>query len=65
MGLPDEQPHFVRRYTGHIIESICARCFVTVASVKREADLERFEREHKCEPARLERFRQVIEARER
>ena len=56
-------PHFVHRYTEFGIDSICTRCFATVSTVTREADLERFERDHKCDPSMLERFERVLEPR--
>lgn len=34
--------------------SFCRRCFMTVASCQWEADLERAERNHKCDPIELE-----------
>lgn len=34
--------------------SFCRRCFMTVASSQWEADLERAERNHKCDPIELE-----------
>ena len=64
MGPEEQQPHFVRRYTEAGIDSICTRCFATVATVKKEADLGRFEREHKCDPMKLERFEYVSEPRD-
>ena len=63
MGL-EALPHFVHRYTESGIDSICTRCYVTVATANREADLERFEREHKCDPMKLERFEYVSEPRD-
>jgi hypothetical protein len=34
--------------------SFCRKCFITVASSQREADLERAERNHECDPIELE-----------
>lgn len=41
---------FSHRYTNDCVESICKQCFFTVARVWRETELERFEREHVCDP---------------
>lgn len=37
-------------------DSICRRCFATVATEMWEILLDRAEREHVCEPEQLERF---------
>jgi hypothetical protein len=37
-------------------DSICRHCFATVATAIWEADLDRAERWHACDPAQLERF---------
>jgi hypothetical protein len=48
-------PLFVRRDKAHrTTASFCRRCFMTVASSQLEADLERAERNHKCDPIELE-----------
>jgi hypothetical protein len=38
------------------IDSICSRCFVTVATGLRTADLRQHELDHKCDPRLLERY---------
>jgi hypothetical protein len=35
------------------VESICTRCFSMVARTWRETDLERFERDHACDPVMI------------
>lgn len=37
-------------------DSICRECFVTVATAKREADLEKPEKMHACDPWTRQRF---------
>jgi len=44
------------------IDSICHRCFLTVGTVAREADLESVERKHACNPE--DRLRSEILAEE-
>jgi hypothetical protein len=43
------------------IDSICRECFATVSTSLWEADLERAEQEHVCDPAELERFQSMRE----
>jgi hypothetical protein len=38
------------------IDSICPRCYATIGTSTWEADLERIESSHVCEPARLSYF---------
>jgi hypothetical protein len=42
-------------------DSICKSCFLTVASAIWDADLESAEREHKCDPFRLECLRKSVQ----
>ena len=52
--LPDG-PLFVHRDNADgTTATFCRRCYMTVASSQREADLERAERYHKCDPIELE-----------
>jgi hypothetical protein len=52
-------PHFPHRHNGDgSHDSICAKCFLTVASDKDEAELVQFERDHVCDPVLLDRFSQ-------
>jgi hypothetical protein len=44
-------PH--RMNTDGTIDSICPRCYVTIASSTWEAELEVMEADHVCEPGRL------------
>lgn len=50
---------FSHRYSNDCVESICTQCFFTVARGRRETDLERFEREHVCDPVMMDRFDRV------
>jgi hypothetical protein len=38
------------------VDSICRRCFVTIATAHRKSDLEREESNHVCETYGLKRF---------
>ena len=51
-------PTFAHRSAEHGVDSICTRCFVTVATVEEESDLDHFERQHVCDPEILERYAQ-------
>jgi hypothetical protein len=42
------------------IDSICRECLLTIASSQWEADLERAESSHKCDPHRVEELRKAI-----
>ncbi|HEY2469510.1 MAG TPA: hypothetical protein VGI45_16935 [Terracidiphilus sp.] len=50
---------FAHRYLKSGIESICTRCFLIVAKEHREADLERFEHGHICDPVMMRRFEAI------
>jgi hypothetical protein len=50
-------PH--RTNPDRTIDLICPRCFVTVGTSKREADLKRMEAAHICEPWRLRLYESV------
>lgn len=50
---------FSHRFRKDGVESICTRCFLSIARSRREADLERFEREHVCDPVMTEWFERV------
>jgi hypothetical protein len=47
------------------IDSICPRCFATVGHCLQEADLERAEQNHVCNPSRVEHYRSLSKALER
>ena len=49
-------PTFAHRSAEYGVDSICRRCFVTVATVEEESDLELFERQHVCDPEILDRY---------
>ena len=42
------------------IDSICVQCFATVATCNLEADLNRLERGHTCDPLQLEYLRELL-----
>ena len=58
MNTPSFHP-FSHRFRKSGVESICTRCFFTIARTRRETDLERFEREHVCDPVMMEWFERV------
>lgn len=47
-------PH--RQNPDGCVDSICPHCFITIASATEEADLQRAENAHVCEPARIAFF---------
>jgi len=56
------QTDFVRRFNPNgTTDSICTRCFATVASATWEVDLDSAERCHKCDPSRLEQLKKAVE----
>jgi hypothetical protein len=44
------------------VESICTRCFSTVARTGHETDLEHFERDHTCDPVMIKLLEGGIES---
>lgn len=53
---------FVRRPIGHrTTESTCSRCSLTVATAKREQELDQAEQRHVCDPWLLEQWKQMFE----
>jgi hypothetical protein len=51
--------HFHHRHNSNgTHDSICFRCYMTVATVGNESDLTRYEVEHACDPARLYQINQ-------
>jgi len=53
---------FVRRLTAHrATESICTRCSLTVATAKREEELDKAEQSHICDSWLLEQWKQMFE----
>ena len=54
------RPKFVhRRNQDGTLDSICRECFITVATSRREVDLERSERTHACDPWTVDRFKKL------
>jgi len=47
---------FSHRFRKSGVDSICTRCFCTLAEGRRETDLDRFEREHICDPVMMKWF---------
>ena len=58
MNSPSLLP-FSHRFRKSGVESICTSCFRTIAEVRRETDLERFECEHVCDPVMMKSFERV------
>lgn len=52
-----EFPH--RMNKDGTIDSICPRCYATIGTSTREADLKRMEAAHVCEPSRLSHFEEL------
>jgi hypothetical protein len=59
--LPDEPLFAHRDNADGTIVSFCRKCFMTVASSQWEADLERAESKHKCDPIQLEYLDDIIQ----
>lgn len=56
--MPPAHSPFVRRAnTDGTTDSICTRCFATVATSLWEIDLDRAEQSHACEPGLLEHWK--------
>ncbi len=58
--MPADVPFVHRDNADGMIDSFCRKCFVTVASSQWEADLERAEINHKCDPILLERLAEIL-----
>lgn len=53
---------FIRRPKSHrTFDSTCTRCFLTVATDIHEAEVDRAERSHVCNPWLLEQWNQLFE----
>lgn len=53
---------FVRRTNiNGTMDSICCKCFVTVATARREFELDGAERNHTCDPVLLEHWKELAE----
>ena len=48
---------FTHRFHSDGVDSICPQCFVTIATVQEEMDLEPFEQEHVCDPFLVAKFK--------
>lgn len=56
------RPRFVRRANGNgTTDSICCKCFITVATARRESELEVPERAHVCDPTLLRYWKDMAE----
>ena len=54
--------HFMRRTnTNGTRDSICCKCFVTVATATKELELDWAERSHTCDPVLLEHWKELAE----
>jgi hypothetical protein len=50
-------PAFARRKNKDgTFDSICMKCFATIASSLKEPEVEHWEQRHRCDPVALERF---------
>lgn len=59
MGSLGKKPKFLHRFNSDgTIDTICRECFITVATRSREADLERPESDHICDPWVVEKFKE-------
>lgn len=59
---PQDRPEFVRRSNrDRTVDSICKRCLATVASSDSELVLDRSEKAHVCDPAYIERWKNLSE----
>ena len=58
--MPLHLPKFTHRHNPDgTHDSICHGCFQTIAKVRDETELPRFEKQHACDPYRMTRFRQL------
>ena len=59
---PLSEISFVRRINANgTTHSICTRCFVTVVTATREADMGRAERNHTCDPWLVEHWKELAD----
>jgi hypothetical protein len=56
---PTGTPFAHRSNRNGTTDTICRQCFATVATATWEAELERAERLHACDPSMLQHFRQL------
>jgi hypothetical protein len=59
--LTADAPFVHRTNTDGTIDSFCRKCFMTIASSQWEAELERAESVHKCDPIQLEYVHGVLD----
>jgi hypothetical protein len=59
-----DTPFVHRANTDGTIDSFCRKCFMTIASSQWEADLERAESVHRCDPIQLEHVHDVLDRRQ-
>jgi len=56
-----ESPKFAHRLNlDRTMDSICRRCIATVATVYDDSELLRYEHQHICDPASVERFQRMM-----
>jgi hypothetical protein len=61
MASPAHIP-FIRRHKSYrTFDSTCTRCFLTVATDNREAEVDQAERSHVCNPWLLEQWKELFE----
>ncbi|HEV2133743.1 MAG TPA: hypothetical protein VGR47_05720 [Terracidiphilus sp.] len=56
---PAHSPFVRRANTSGTTDSICTRCYATVASAMWEIDLDRAERAHICDPHLVEHWKEM------
>jgi hypothetical protein len=59
-----DAPFVHRANADGTIDSFCRKCFMTIASSQWEADLERAESSHQCDPIQLEYVHGVLDRRQ-
>jgi len=61
MAQPDKLEFAHRRNSNGTIDSICRRCFVTVANAIEPSDLEQSEHQHICDPWVVAKYQQDVQ----
>lgn len=60
--MSSRKAHFMRREnTNGTLDSICCKCFVTVATARSEFELSAPERSHECDPILLKHWKEMAE----
>lgn len=59
MASPEHPPFSHRENRDGTIDTICRACFATVSTSVWESDLERAEKNHRCDPFVLEKWKRL------